>query len=43
VRQTISDILEQSEIISEMVSTGDLLIVGGVYDLATGRVAWLDE
>jgi carbonic anhydrase len=43
VRQTISDILEQSEIISEMDSTGDLLIVGGVYDLATGRVAWLDE
>jgi len=43
VRQTISDVLSQSEIMSEMVAAGELLVVGGVYDLATGRVNWLDE
>jgi len=42
VRQTIADILDQSEIISEMVDSGDLLVVGGIYDLATGQVRWLD-
>ena len=43
VRQTIGDILDQSDIISEMVASGELLVVGGVYDLATGRVTWMDE
>jgi carbonic anhydrase len=42
VRQTIADILEQSPIISDMVESGELLVVGGVYDLATGKVNWLD-
>ena len=41
VRQTIADILEQSPVISEMVDNGELLVVGGVYDLGTGRVDWL--
>jgi carbonic anhydrase len=43
VRQTISDILDSSDVMSEMIEAGDLLIVGGVYDLATGRVTWLDS
>ena len=43
VRQTIADLLDQSEVISELVESGDLLVVGGVYDLATGRVTWLDS
>jgi carbonic anhydrase len=43
VRQTIDDILEQSPIISEMVAAGELLVVGGIYDLASGRVIWLDS
>ena len=43
VRQTIADILQQSAVISEMVDNGELLVVGGVYDLATGRVVWLDD
>lgn len=43
VRQTIGDILDQSEIMSEMVASGELLVVGGIYDLATGRVTWMDE
>jgi carbonic anhydrase len=43
VRQTITDMLDQSEIMSDMVEGGELLIVGGVYDLATGQVKWLDS
>jgi carbonic anhydrase len=43
VRQTIADLLDQSEVISELVDNGDLLVVGGIYDLATGRVNWLDS
>ena len=41
VRQTIADIMEQSPLISEMVANGELLVVGGVYDLASGQVTWL--
>jgi carbonic anhydrase len=43
VRQTIADILDQSEVISAMVEAGEIAVVGGVYDLATGRVNWLDS
>ena len=43
VRQTIADLLDSSDVMSEMIEAGDLLVVGGVYDLATGRVAWLDS
>jgi carbonic anhydrase len=43
VRQTVSDILERSEVISELVENGDLAVVGGVYDLATGQVTWMDS
>ena len=42
VRQTIADLLAQSEVISNLVEAGDLLVVGAVYDLGTGRVTWLD-
>jgi len=43
VRETIANILDQSEVISGMVEGGEIAIVGGVYDLATGRVNWLDS
>jgi carbonic anhydrase len=43
VKQTIADILEQSPLIAEMVDAGDVLVVGGVYDLASGQVNWLDS
>jgi len=43
VRQTIADLLDESDVISELVDSGDLLVVGGVYDLKTGRVNWLDS
>jgi carbonic anhydrase len=42
VRQTIADILARSEIISAMVANGEVAIAGGVYDLATGEVTWLE-
>ncbi len=42
VRKTVADILAQSEIIAGMVDNGELLVVGGVYDLPTGQVNWLD-
>ncbi len=43
VRETIADILNQSPIIADMVAAGELAIVGGVYDLASGRVNWLES
>lgn len=42
VRQTMADILAQSEVISTMTANGELLVVGGVYDLLSGQVRWLD-
>ena len=41
VRQTVADILEYSSVISELVASGDVVVVGGIYDLATGKVTWL--
>ncbi len=43
VRETVAGILERSSVLAEMVDSGDLLVVGGVYDLATGQVNWLDS
>ena len=43
VRRTMADILESSEVISGLVESGDLGVVGGVYDLATGQIEWLES
>ncbi len=43
VRQTIRDILDRSDVLRGRVDSGQLLIVGGVYDLDSGRVDWLGE
>ncbi len=43
VRQTVADILSYSPVISELVASGDVVVVGGIYDLATGKVTWLDS
>jgi carbonic anhydrase len=43
VRQTVADILAESQVISEMVDAGEIAIVGGIYDLATGQVRWLES
>ncbi len=42
VRQTVRDIVSRSAVIADLVASGDLKVVGGVYDLDTGRVDWLD-
>jgi carbonic anhydrase len=42
VRETIADILEQSSVIAELVENGDVALVGGIYDISSGRVKWLD-
>lgn len=40
VRQTVADIRTHSPVMAERMDSGDLMVVGGVYDLATGRVTW---
>ncbi len=41
VELTVAEIRSASPILREMEEAGELKIVGGVYDLASGRVAWL--
>lgn len=43
VETTIDEIRRQSSILRELENDGQLAIVGGVYDLATGRVDFLDS
>jgi carbonic anhydrase len=42
VRQTVRDIQSRSAVLAGRVESGDLRVVGGVYDLASGKVTWLD-
>ncbi len=42
VRHTMRDIPARSTIIRDLVNNGDVMIVGGVYDLETGRVNWMN-
>jgi carbonic anhydrase len=42
VRKTVNDIVSESTVIAELIESGDLAVVGGIYDLASGRVTWLD-
>lgn len=39
--QTIDDVLKVSPILRERVRTGKLKVIGAVYDLESGAVAWL--
>ena len=43
VRATVRDIQQRSPVIAEMVASGDLKVVGAWYDLATGKVHWMDN
>lgn len=43
VRYQIDTILRQSDIVSDMVESHEIGIIGGVYDLATGRVKFLEN
>ncbi len=42
VKLTIQDILAESPIMKEMVDNGELMIVGAMHDVKTGRVTFMD-
>lgn len=42
VRQTVASIREQSPVLAGLEKSGDIKIVGGLYDLETGKVTLLD-
>lgn len=42
VRETMRDIAARSPVIAELVKSGQVAIVGGLYDLSTGKVTWLE-
>jgi len=43
VRKTVQDILERSAIIKEMVDAGEIGIIGGMYDVTTGKVEFYED
>lgn len=43
VRRTVQEILDRSEILSELVEEGKIGIVGGMYDVASGVVEFYDD
>ncbi len=43
VLQTINDIRSRSSILSEMEQKGEIMIVGGMYNLETGKVEFYNE
>jgi len=42
VRQTMADIRKDSPVLTEMEAPGKIKIVGGIYDLHTGKVTLLN-
>lgn len=42
VRRGVAAISDRSSVIGDLCATGDLVVVGGVYDLATGHVTMLE-
>jgi len=42
VRNAVAAFTERSDVLSARVASGDLAIVGAVYDLASGQVTWLN-
>lgn len=42
VNHAIHEIMEKSEVLRDMVNAGEISIVGGVHDLASGEVKFLD-
>jgi carbonic anhydrase len=43
VRMTIDDIRKQSPILQGMEARGEIKIVGGIYEMNTGEVSFLEE
>lgn len=42
VWQGVEDLFMASPAVREMVKSGKAMVVGGIYDVATGQVTWLD-
>lgn len=42
VRLTMENIRKQSPILDKMIAQGDIDLIGGIYDVGTGQIAWLD-
>jgi len=40
VEMTLIDIRKKSEILKEMEANGDLIIIGGMYDISNGKVTF---
>lgn len=43
VLRTVSNILEQSQTLRELVRKGQIAIIGAIYDVATGNIEFLSE
>lgn len=43
VKATIEGLLIKSPVIQQAVRTGVLMLAGGIYDMASGEVRWLDD
>jgi carbonic anhydrase len=43
VRLVMKEIRERSPILSEMIDKGEIKLVGGMYDLSTGKVQFYDN
>jgi carbonic anhydrase len=43
VKLTVQEILNRSQILKEMVENGEVGIVGGMYDITTGKVAFYQD
>ena len=43
VYHSVSQIMERSPVIAKLVAEGKLMIVGGMYDVATGMVVFYDD
>ena len=43
VDRSVEGILSRSEAIAHRVQTGDISVIGGLYDVCTGRIEFLDQ
>lgn len=43
VQLTVQQIREKSHLLAELADSGEIAIVGGMYDIETGKVQFFDE
>lgn len=42
VKRVVNSIRARSEILSELIASGKVMVVGGLYDVGTGTIDWID-